>query len=87
MKPTVARSLARGRLGALLGFVRTRATALGYGLFAFVVFATALLWSLPHELIAARALDVATAGAPVRVGFRSVAIAFPDELKRRAKMP
>lgn len=77
MRPDTVRPSA-GRLGAAVGFVRAHAAAFGYGLFATAVFLIALVWSLPHDLIAARALDLATARAPVRIGFRSVALAFPN---------
>jgi len=79
MRPeTVRRRGVAGRLGAVAGFVREHAAAFGYGLFTLVAFVVALLASLPHDLIAARALDVATARAPVRIGFGSVALAFPN---------
>ena len=63
MRPEV-RSPTRGRLAGLVELVRGRAALFGYGLFTSLVFTVALLWSLPHDLIAARALDAATAGAP-----------------------
>jgi len=76
MKPEQPRP--RGRLGALAAFARERAALLGYVLFTLAVFLLALLWSLPHDLIATRALDVALTGAPVRISFRSIALAFPN---------
>lgn len=45
--------------------------------FALAVFLAALAWSLPHDLIARRAVDAATATAPVSVDFDDVAFAFP----------
>jgi type II secretion system protein N len=45
---------------------------------ALVVFVVALAWSLPHDLIARRALETATVGGPVGVDFQSVAFAFPN---------
>lgn len=72
LEPTV------GRFGRLAAWLQRRAEPLAYAAFTFVVFALALVWTLPHDLIAARALDVATAGAPVKIGFRSVALAFPN---------
>jgi type II secretion system protein N len=76
MKP--GPSAPRGRLGRLVAVLRARADLVGYVAFTLLVFLLALVWSLPHDLIAARAIDVATAGAPVRIGFRSVALAFPN---------
>jgi type II secretion system protein N len=78
MKPETVRRRGAGRLGAVAGFVREHAAALGYAAFTTIVFLVALVVSLPHDLIAARALDLATARAPVRIGFRSVALAFPN---------
>ncbi len=57
----------RGRLGSLPW------TAL----FTLGVFLAALAWTLPHDLIARRALDAATAKAPVAVDFDDVSWAFP----------
>ena len=68
----------RGRLGRLVALLRARADLVGYVAFTLLIFLLALVWSLPHDLIAARAIDVATAGAPVRIGFRSVSLAFPN---------
>ena len=51
---------------------------LGYGVFTLVAFVVALLYSLPHDLIARRALDEATAGTPVRIAFDRVSLAFPS---------
>ena len=76
MKPELA--VSRGRLGRIAALLRARAELLAYAAFTLLVFLVALVWSLPHDLIAARAIDVATAGAPVRIGFRSVALAFPN---------
>jgi type II secretion system protein N len=78
MKPDPVRSRARRRLGGLVDFVRARALLFAYGLFTFLVFVLALVWSLPHDLIAAQALDIATARAPVRISFRAVTLAFPN---------
>ncbi|MBM4246277.1 MAG: type II secretion system protein GspN [Deltaproteobacteria bacterium] len=67
-----------GRLGRLLAVLRERAELIGFAAFTFTVFLVALVWSLPHDLIAARAIEVATANAPVRVAFRSVELAIPN---------
>jgi type II secretion system protein N len=76
MRPTTSAGESRpGRLAALL---RGRGVVLAYAAFTLLVFAVALVWSLPHDLIAARALDLATAGAPVRIGFATVSLAFPN---------
>lgn len=76
MKPELA--VPRGRTGRLVALLRSRAEPIGYAAFTLLVFLLALVWSLPHDLIAARAIDVATAGAPVRIGFRTVTLAFPN---------
>jgi type II secretion system protein N len=76
MRPEQARP--PGRFAAPLAFVRARAALLGYGLFTALVFLLALAWTLPHDLIATRALEVALAGAPFRVTFRSITPAFPN---------
>ncbi|MBY0276363.1 type II secretion system protein GspN [Candidatus Binatia bacterium] len=76
MKP--AATVPRGRLGRIAAALRARAELIGYVLFTLAVFLLALVWSLPHDLIAARAIEVATAGSPVRIGFRTVALAFPN---------
>jgi type II secretion system protein N len=62
----------------MLDPLRTRAELLGYAAFTIAVFGVALLYALPHDLIAGRALDVALGAAPIRIGFRSVAFAFPN---------
>lgn len=77
MRPTVAAASER-RSGRLAALVRGRGAALAYAAFTLVVFLLVLLATLPHDLIAARALDLATAGAPVRVGFANVSLAFPN---------
>lgn len=76
MRPEPA--VPRGRLGRIAAVLRARAEFIGYAAFTLLVFLVALVWSLPHDLIAARAIDVATAGAPVGIGFRAVALAFPN---------
>lgn len=76
MRPELA--VPRGRLGRLAARLRGRAELIGYAAFTLLVFLVALVWSLPHDLIATRAIEVATAGAPVRIGFRTVSLAFPN---------
>lgn len=76
MRPELA--VPRGRLDRISAVLRARAEILGYVGFTLLVFVVALVWSLPHDLIAARAIEVATAGAPVRIGFRTVSLAFPN---------
>lgn len=76
MRPELA--VPRGRLGRLAARLRARAELIGYAAFTLLVFLVALVWSLPHDLIATRAIEVATAGAPVRIGFRTVSLAFPN---------
>ncbi|HEY8517829.1 MAG TPA: type II secretion system protein GspN [Candidatus Binatia bacterium] len=73
-----AKAAPRGFVGAALGVLRTRARLLGYAAFFLVVFLIALLRTLPHDLIARRALEVALAAAPIEVGFREVSFAFPN---------
>lgn len=78
MRPEQAQARRGGRLRRLASFVRERAGVLGYAAFTLLAFAIALLWSLPHDLIATRALDVALAGAPVQVSFRTISLAPPN---------
>ncbi len=71
MKP--AATVPRGRLGRIAAALRARAELIGYVLFTLAVFLLALVWSLPHDLIAARAIEVATGWlAPSGVKRRSV---------------
>ncbi len=63
--------------------LRPSRAALGYALFTLVAFLIALALSLPHDLIAARALEAATAGAPLRVTFESASFAFPNGYRLR----
>jgi type II secretion system protein N len=67
-----------GRIGRLVAAARRRSGLLGYALFTVLAFFVALLWSLPHDLIATRAVDTALAAAPVGITFRSVRFAFPN---------
>ncbi len=76
MRPELA--VPRGRLGRLAARLRERAELIVYAAFTLLAFLLALVWSLPHDLIATRAIEVATAGAPVRIGFRTVSLAFPN---------
>ncbi|MFM7734593.1 MAG: type II secretion system protein GspN [Alphaproteobacteria bacterium] len=46
-------------------------------LFALGVFLVALAWTLPHDLIARRAVEAASATAPVAIDFDAVSWAFP----------
>ncbi|MEW6273161.1 MAG: type II secretion system protein GspN [Thermodesulfobacteriota bacterium] len=78
MTPDAVRAAPRGRLGAAAAYVSARARLFAYAAFALLVFVIALLRTLPHDLIARRALEVALAAAPVEVAFRSVAFAFPN---------
>lgn len=60
------------------GWLKRPHPILGYVLFSLAVFLVALAYSLPHDLIAARILSAATAGAPVTATFRDVTFAFPN---------
>ena len=51
---------------------------LGYAAFTFAVFVVCLLYGLPHELIARRAIHEATRELPIRVSFETVSFAFPN---------
>jgi hypothetical protein len=62
----------------ILSWLDERRAGLASAAFALVVFVVALAWSLPHDLIARRALETATVGGPVGVDFQSVAFAFPN---------
>ena len=57
---------------------RPRGTTIGYAVFTVCVFLLALAYSLPHDLIARRALEAATAGAPFQATFQDVGFAFPN---------
>lgn len=74
MTPDPSRSF-RARLGAIPGPWRG---ILGYLGFTLAVFVVALLYGLPHDLIARRALGEATSEAPMRVVFDDVSFAFPN---------
>jgi type II secretion system protein N len=74
----VAAALGRRPLIAAGVFARRPPPLAGYVIFTFLVFSLALAYTLPHDLIAARVLEEATAGTPVRVTFASVAFAFPN---------
>lgn len=74
MKP-IATRLSLTRLWIWLGSQRE---GIGYGLFTLVVFVVTLAYSLPHDLIARRALDEATSEVPVRVRFAEVSFSFPN---------
>lgn len=78
MSPRRLRLPTRASLAGLPGFVRERAALLGYATFTLAVFLLALLWTLPHDLIATRAVETALAAAPVRIVFQRVAFAFPN---------
>jgi len=67
-----------GRLGRLVAAARRRGGLLGYALFTALAFFVALVWTLPHDLIATRAVDTALAAAPVGITFRAVRFAFPN---------
>ncbi len=67
-----------GRLARRGAAVRRRSGLLGYALFTVLVFLVALVWTLPHDLIARRAVATALASAPVELTFRSVHFAFPN---------
>ncbi len=74
MTPIAARA-SLGRLGSIAGPWRG---VIGYGLFTLAVFVIALLYGLPHDLIARRAIDEATREIPVRIAFEKVSFAFPN---------
>lgn len=61
--------------GARRGIARGRAWS---ALFTLAVFLVALAWTLPHDLIARRAIDSATATSPVAIDFDDVSWAFPN---------
>lgn len=69
-----------GRLGRFVGGNRR---AVLYAAFTIAVFCIALAYSLPHDLIARRIVDDATATAPVDVAFRDVGLAFPNGYRFR----
>jgi len=56
---------------------------LGYALFTFAVFLVALLYGLPHDMIARRAIDEATSEMPVRLAFDDVSFSFPNGYELR----
>ena len=74
MTPTLTR-VSLGRLGQVIGPWKG---VLGYGAFTIAMLVIALLFGLPHELIARRAIDEATREIPVRVVFEDVAFSFPS---------
>ena len=74
MKPTKKR-FGAVQLGARLGPWKG---ALGYAAFTLAAFLIALLYGLPHDLIAQRILQEVTAQAPVRISFSEVGFAFPN---------
>jgi type II secretion system protein N len=80
MRP--ARSVRLGSLQAapraLAGFATEHRSAILYAAFTLVVFLLALAATLPHEQIATRAIESATADTPVAVAFKSVGFAFPN---------
>lgn len=67
-----------GRARRLLGWLATHRRAIGYAAFSATVFLLALLYTLPHDLIARRAIDRATMHAPVDIEFREASFAFPN---------
>ncbi len=50
----------------------------GYAAFTLAVFVVCLLYGLPHELIARRAIAEATRGIPIRISFETVSFSFPN---------
>jgi type II secretion system protein N len=67
-----------GRARRLRTWLDENRRAVGYAAFTAAVFLVALVATLPHDLIARRALDRATAGAPLGIAFREVGFAFPN---------
>ncbi len=74
MTPTATR-ISLGRLASIVAPWRG---VLGYATFTLVLFVLALLYELPHDLIARRAIDEATREIPVRVVFDEVSFSFPN---------
>jgi type II secretion system protein N len=72
-----------GRAPRLRGWLRANRRPLGYAAFTAAVFLIALAYSLPHDLIARRALDGALRDAPIDVAFREVGFAFPNGYRFR----
>jgi len=85
MSALVDRALARlgGRARSGPGESLLRRRAVGYAAFAIVVFAVALLESLPHDLLVHRALDDAVSGTPLRVDFAELRYGFPNRYRLR----
>ncbi|MBM4270314.1 MAG: type II secretion system protein GspN [Deltaproteobacteria bacterium] len=65
-------------LGGVTRWLAPWRGVLGYAAFTFAVFLVALVYSLPHDLIARRAIDEATAAAPVQIELADVSFAFPN---------
>ena len=86
MSPRIARALARvggrrPRESSALALLRRRSVA--YAAFTALVFAVALLESLPHDLIVRRALDEASSDSPVRIRFAELRYGFPNRYRLR----
>jgi type II secretion system protein N len=76
--PTAAGTAPQARGSRLRQWLGEHRRAVGYAAFTLAVFLVALLYTLPHDLIARRALERATAGVPLAIAFRGVDFAFPN---------